>query len=176
MPDFNFDASKTCCFTGHRELPTNIYEAVKEETKQKVQTLIDNGYTDFICGGAEGYDILAAAVVLMKKRENPDSTVRLHIFLPYSHGTRGKDESERKLYDMTLAGAYSVRNISDKYHYRCMQDRNEAMVNESSYCIAFCDKPRGGTANTVKYALKRKKYVYFLPSGSQNAGSFRQNP
>ena len=172
MTEFNFNIAKTCCFTGHRDLPTHLYEAIKEETKQKVQALIDNGYTDFICGGAVGYDILAAAVVLIKKRENPDSTVRLHIFLPYNHGTHGKSDIEKKLYNMTLEGAYSVRHISEKYHFRCMQNRNEAMVDESSYCIAFCDKDHGGTVNTVRYALKHKKYVYFLPSGSQNSASF----
>lgn len=168
----NFNIAKTCCFTGNREIPTELYQAIKDETKEKVQELIDSGYTDFICGGASGYDILAAAVVLIKKRENPDSTVRLHIFLPYRHGTRGETDIEKKLYTQTIDGAYSVTHISEKYHFRCMQDRNEAMVDNSSYCIAFCNKTSGGTVNTVRYALKRKKYVYFLPSGSVNTDNF----
>ena len=166
MTDLNLNFMKTCCFTGHREIPTKLYEAIKEETKQKVQELIDDGYTDFICGGAVGYDTLAAAVVLIKKRENPDCAVRLHIFLPYIHGIKGKDETEARIYETVLAHADSVTHISNRYFPGCMQKRNVAMVDNSSYCIAFCNKKNGGTINTVRYALKHKKCVYFLPSGS----------
>lgn len=46
--------------------------------------------------------------------------------------------------------------------------RGRHLVDGSRYCISYCNKPTGGTAFTVKYALERGLTVY-------NASSFDVN-
>lgn len=46
--------------------------------------------------------------------------------------------------------------------------RNRHLVDGSKYCICYCTRPTGGTAYTVKYALKKGLTVY-------NASSFDVN-
>lgn len=66
---------KTCCFTGHRKIPTNEFYTIYEQTKNQIETLVQNGYDNFIAGGALGFDTLAAtAVINVKKRISTDSS------------------------------------------------------------------------------------------------------
>ena len=55
---------KTCCFTGHRKIPSDRYELVAKRLKDEVEELIKQGYTYFGAGGALGFDTLAAQTVL----------------------------------------------------------------------------------------------------------------
>ena len=68
---------KTCCFTGHRNIPPKEYESVKIRLREAIITAIENGYRYryFGAGGALGFDTLAAQIVLDLKKQYP------HIFL-----------------------------------------------------------------------------------------------
>ena len=57
-----------CAFTGHREIPIGDYEKVKAFTKKTVDLLISRGVTEFISGGAVGYDMLAAEIEIEAKK------------------------------------------------------------------------------------------------------------
>ena len=37
---------KTCCVTGHRDIPENRISYVEQELLREVQTAIDDGYTE----------------------------------------------------------------------------------------------------------------------------------
>lgn len=81
----------TCCVTGHRPqrfpFPRNgsceAYEHYKIELNETLERLIQNGYTHFITGMAEGADLDFAQCVLLKKESYPHIT--LEAALPYSH-------------------------------------------------------------------------------------------
>lgn len=48
--------SKTCCFTGHRQLPEKEQAIIKRKLENSVESLIQNGYLYFGAGGAIGFD------------------------------------------------------------------------------------------------------------------------
>ena len=52
---------ETCCFTGHRNLPAEHLPAIPSLLDDTVAELIGRGIVDFACGGARGFDTLAAA-------------------------------------------------------------------------------------------------------------------
>ena len=54
---------RTCCFTGHRDIPTGRTPEIAERTANEVRKLIANhGVRFFGVGGATGFDTLAAEV------------------------------------------------------------------------------------------------------------------
>ena len=53
----------TCCFTGHRTIPTDKMQEIVARTEARVRELIRGGYRCFITGGAVGYDTLAAELL-----------------------------------------------------------------------------------------------------------------
>ena len=60
---------ETCCFSGHRDI--NVYNAMLLSLKMKkeIEELITKGFKNFICGGALGFDTIAALTVLKAKKK-----------------------------------------------------------------------------------------------------------
>lgn len=61
--------TKTCCITGHRDIPAEKKEFVEEALRREVAAAIEDGYTRFISGFAEGADLMFAAVVAAAKKK-----------------------------------------------------------------------------------------------------------
>ena len=61
--------TKTCCITGHRDIPAEKTKFVEEELRKEVAAAIEDGYTRFISGFAEGADLMFAAVVAAAKKK-----------------------------------------------------------------------------------------------------------
>ena len=101
---------KTCCFTGHREIPSKAYRRLFSKTEEMVESLIKEGYLFFGAGGALGFDTIAALVVLKLKEKYPD--VRLILVLPCLSQTRGcMHKRNRHLVDNSSACiAYLTEN------------------------------------------------------------------
>jgi len=60
---------QTCCFTGHRELPTGWDRwKLAKKLEQAIINQIENGIHFFGAGGARGFDTLAAQTVLKLKK------------------------------------------------------------------------------------------------------------
>ena len=70
---------KTCCFTGHRDIPVGQTQEIAERTANEIRRLIVNhGVRFFGVGGAIGYDMLAARVLFrLKETEFPNIKVIL---------------------------------------------------------------------------------------------------
>ena len=45
--------TKTCCITGHRDIPAEKKKFVEEELRKEVVAAIEDGYTRFISGFAD---------------------------------------------------------------------------------------------------------------------------
>lgn len=65
---------KTCCVTGHRNIPAERIAYVEQELRREVQAAIEDGYTRFISGFAEGADLMFAAIVAEQKEHMLPST------------------------------------------------------------------------------------------------------
>ena len=72
---------KTCCVTGHRDIPKEYLDYVEQELRREVQAAIENGFTRFISGFAEGVDLMFAAIVAEEKARHPE--LFLEAAIPY---------------------------------------------------------------------------------------------
>ncbi len=152
--------SKSVCFTGHRNLEPELIPSIREDLREAIEIQIERGFTDFYNGGARGFDLLSAEEVLKLRTLYPQ--VRLHIIVPCEGQTRGWSGEDKSLYDSVIASADDVKVLSPFYFNGCMQIRNRYMADNSSVCIAYVRDSRGGSADTVKYAVKQGLEVIYL--------------
>lgn len=142
---------KSCCFSGHRYLPPELVPALTRLTGAVVRELAEDGYTGFLCGGAQGFDTLAAEIILRERVRSPALTLTLA--LPYPGQSDHWPEPDRERYHRILDSADEVLYLSDHYHRFCMQQRNRYMVDHSRLLVCYLTAASGGTAGTVDYAL-----------------------
>jgi len=140
----------TVCFTGHRVIPQDRYEALKIQLTDLLEDLISQGYCYFGCGGALGFDTLAALTVLSLQEKHPQ--VKLILVLPCYDQFKGWLEKDVKVFNDILKKANKVVYVEKNYTPECMFKRNRHLVDNSSLCISYLTKNTGGTAYTVKYA------------------------
>ena len=141
---------KTCCFTGHREIPERDYNLLKQKTKNAIVALIGKGVIYFGAGGARGFDTIAAETVLELKKDYPQ--IKLILVLPCPDQTKGWKEDDIRKYNIIKENADKVVFTADHYFNGCMHVRNRHLVDNSGYCICYLTKENGGTAFTVNYA------------------------
>jgi uncharacterized phage-like protein YoqJ len=145
---------QTVCFTGHRmQHMTAPMDSLMQVTLAVIRALYRMGYRRFLCGGATGFDTLAASCVVQFRREQPD--IQLLLALPCADQTRGWGESDVGLYEQLRQEADRVFLLSNHYYAGCMLVRNRFMVDHASRCIAYMEQPVGGTAFTLRYAVKK---------------------
>lgn len=150
----------TCCFTGHRAILKKDIEQVTINLEKKIAMLINMGITHFICGGAIGFDTIAAQSVIMFKKTHP--MARLIIAVP-CHGQSEKwNKNQKQIYDEILKQADEIIYLAEKYYEGCMQKRNEFMVDNSAYCVAYFRNYVGGTLRTIKYAKENAVTLYYI--------------
>ena len=144
---------RTCCFTGHRKLPQDKIEKIVLNLAREVDNLIAQGVTDFISGGALGFDQIAASLIIAKKEMGYE--IRLIFALPCKNQDEFWMDKQKHLYYNILAEADEVIYVSEEYANGCMKKRNRYMVDRSAYCICAHLHPFSGTDQTIKYAQKK---------------------
>ena len=144
---------KTACFTGHRMIPILAKRRIAKRLEEAVSEAINSGYRYFGCGGALGFDTLAAQTVLRLREANPE--IRLILVFPCMDQTRGWDERDIEEYERIKQAADKVAYTAEKYYNGCMQKRNRHLVDYSSLCICYLTEQSGGTAYTVNYAREQ---------------------
>lgn len=143
-----------CCFTGHRPDKLNISEkAVIRALEKEIRIAIQDGYNVFLTGMAMGVDLWAAEIVirLRKKEKLP---LKLIAASPFEGFEQRWPVAWQKRYNAVMAEADLIRFISPCYHRDCFQDRNIFMVNHASRVIAVYNGEKGGTKNTIDYAIR----------------------
>ena len=157
---------KTCCFTGHRNIPSAEQRELEHRLEKTITTLIQSGVCYFGVGGALGFDTMAAKAVLKLRKQYPQ--IKLILVLPCLTQTRGWAEEDIKAYEAIKAEADKVTYTSQEYTRGCMHKRNRHLVNHSSVCVAYQTKETGGTAYTVDYAQKQGLRVINLGAPQKN--------
>lgn len=166
------EKSQTCFFTGHRDVvghgtqDADVFrQNLREWLDAQVESMVYQGFSTFLCGGARGFDLLAAAAVLQAKQLYHPS-LRLVLLLPCREQTRGWNERDLSLHLAVLdrARAYYLQETYDK---SCMHRRNRLLVDLSITGIAYYDteRERSGTGMTVRYAESRGVPMLFMPLG-----------
>ena len=72
-------------------------------------------------------------------------------------------------YKYILGEADSVEYVKQLYDRKCMLERNQRLVDSAGILLAvYNGEKRGGTAATVRYALKaERKIIYIIPDSRQ---------
>lgn len=141
---------KTCCFTGHREIPAKDLAGVRDRLEQTIIKLYEQGVIYYGAGGALGFDTLAAETVLRLRESYPK--LRLILVLPCKDQTKNWKEKDVAKYEGIRRMADKVVYTGENYARGCMHTRNRHLVDWSSVCVCYQTKGRGGTAYTVEYA------------------------
>ena len=153
---------KTCCFTGHRpdKLPWGEDEAdprcarLKRSLAQAVEDAYAAGFRHFISGMARGCDLYCAEAVLALRERQEDIT--LECARPCETQADSWPEGERDRYQQILDQCDFETLVQRRYDRFCMMRRNQYMVDRSSRLIAvYNGVPKGGTCQTLRYAMKR---------------------
>lgn len=143
----------TCCFTGHRIM--KITPELKQRLREAIVDVVNQGVTEFYNGGAIGWDMLCAEMVMDLKAEYPDVTLHMLLPCPSEEQIKGWNESQITRYEKILNVADSITVVSEHYTIDCMKRRNERLVELADYCICYCMNPRSGTGQTVRIAKEK---------------------
>ncbi len=118
------------------------------------EALYERGFRRFLCGGAVGFDTVAASCVLELRESRPDA--RLILALPCEDQAFHWTPGERSLYRDIREKADRAIVLSDHYYNGCMMVRNRFMAYHASFCVAYwLGTASGGTASTVRLALRK---------------------
>ncbi len=147
------DNRKICIFTGHRVIPAADRKGLTTRLADAVEHVYTLGCTSFICGGAIGFDRMAADAVLDARRRHPE--IELTIFVPCRDQDARWYEAERRHYARQLAAANHVEVLSERYYDGCMRVRNQAMADRADMCIAYVTSMHSGSAQTY-HMVERK--------------------
>ena len=154
---------RTCCFTGHRELPpygSDAYGALVNALEAAVNDAAAEGCTRFIIGGAAGFDLLAGEWILALQKVDPRIT--LAVYVPHRRQAYKYTEADQRRYRTILAAADETLCLSESYYPGCMRARNARMIQDADLCIAYVRRRNSGSAETMKMAEAKGIPVFRL--------------
>lgn len=143
---------KICIFTGHRDVSCDS-DALERALLRQIAALAADGYTDFISGGAMGFDLLAAEAVLALRPAIP--SLRLLMVLPCRGQERAYSAADKLRYRTVLDCADLVRYTAETYYKGCMLARDRVMAEAADFCLCYLTRSTGGTAYTVRQCALR---------------------
>jgi uncharacterized phage-like protein YoqJ len=161
----------TACFSGYRaeKFPFALekgrprFTRLMDDLRAAISQAAEDGYTDFLCGMAHGFDLLAAEVVMgLQDGGGSLGGIRLVSVLPFA----GHCVPEPWVAIHALAQERSSQLVTLATEYRpgTYANQNRYMVERASRLICFFDGRPGGTAQTVRYARKMEREIVNLAS------------
>ena len=149
---------KTCCVTGHRDLPQNQINYVKAALLREIEKSV----ADFMSGFAEGVDQYFVEMVMEKQKDDP--SLELIAVIPYQKRLDSL-RAKGRTYEM-LEACHDVVVIREEYQPSVYSHRNRYMVEHSDRVIAVYDgREKGGTVRTIRFAHQMKKELREIPVG-----------
>lgn len=166
------EIATTVAFTGYRTSKLlrvsnnrNILTQLPQELEQTILNLYNQGYTTYLSGMADGFDMLAAEAVLRLKESHSD--IKLVAVIPFQGQELEFTTQDKRRYKAIFENADRVVLTADNFHKRAYLDRNDYLLAHSSAVICYYNGERGGTMYTVNRAIKREmKLINLCPKKS----------
>ena len=147
-------------FFGHRSL--YVTDELRNEIFDTIQKIIRQGEpVSFYCGGYGDFDTLCARACLAIKKENPlCKTFFITPYITESQQRKIKEIMNEKLYDGIIYPP--LEKIPPRI---AIIKRNEWMIQEADFIVAYVKHTYGGAYKALQYAQKKKKVIVNLAEG-----------
>ena len=153
---------KTCCITGHRDVPDKEINSIKKALHQEIKKAVKDGFTVFLSGFADGVDQYFAEIVLELQKENRN--LKLIAVFPYRGRVKGLNH--RVQTRALLSACSEMVVIQEEYQPNVYLQRNLYLVEHSDRVIAVYDgRETGGTVKTIRFAHRFHKELREIPVG-----------
>ena len=150
------DLNLTVSFTGHRNF--RLSEASCLE--RTLELLYRQGKRRFMSGMAVGFDLAAAEAVLALRQKYED--VKLVAVVPFEgHDARFSTQDQARFARICRV-ADRVEVLSKGYAPEVYALRNDFLVDHAQTLVAWYDGSAGGTAYTVRRALRLNRRLIHL--------------
>ena len=145
-----FIKNVTCAVTGHRTVKDNFdFEKLKKDLAE----IIENGYTFFLTGMAQGFDLLCFKALHSLKEKY--SHIKICAVIPCSDQSKYFSLSDRETYKIFLSLADFIASEEKPYFKGCMLIRNNFLIDNCSLLYAYFNgEKHGGTYYTINRAKK----------------------
>lgn len=155
-------------FTGYRyeKLPftrqdTAAIALLQAKLRDACVSAIDAGHTRFICGFAQGSDLLFAQTVVNLQAEYPNITLDAALPFPAPHLRYLR--ADMLDYARLLPRCDVVTEVFPRMRRGCYLLRNDFILDQSTLLLAVFDGKPGGTAYTVGQARRRGMRTVLIP-------------
>ncbi len=147
----------SCCVTGHRLLPGAHIAQIRAALLGEIEQAVEEGYTHFYSGFAEGTDLYFAEFVVGLMPVEPQ--LRLIAAIPLR--SRLEQLRHNAATALLLNACSEIVVIQEEYHPSVYSRRNRYMVERCRRVIAVHDgRTTGGTAATLHMAKKLEREIH----------------
>lgn len=112
---------------------------------------VEDGYATFLCGMAQGFDLVCGALALELKQNRPECSALRLIAVPPFRG-HGFSDAWGVIHSLIMSRADDIIYPSEENSRHAYHIRNRYMVDHSSRLICYYDGQPGGICHTVAYA------------------------
>lgn len=138
----------TCCFFGHKDAPSSIYDKL-EEAIEKI--IAEGEVTGFLVGNQGQFDSMVLKALRRMKEKYPH--ISYNVVLAYMPGE--KEEWIPYEFGETMLPE-GIESVHPRY---AISWRNKWMVNEAEIVIAYITHSWGGAARYMEMAAKKGKQI-----------------
>lgn len=178
------DKHKTCSFFGHRKI--EVTNELKRKTKEVIENLITSyNVQTFLFGSRSEFDYLCHLIVTELKEKYPNIKRISYTCRSESCILETEREKWENIYFNLKKQKVALLGVEEEFEHKTKYtsgkasyiERNQAMINNSDYCIFYYDKnyqpkmrkyskqsmlyyqPKSGTSLSYAYAKQKKKYI-----------------
>ena len=119
---------------------------------------------------AIGFDLAAAEVALSLRKELPD--IRVVAVIPFEGMQKRFPALQRSIFEKVISSVDEVITLASSYSASVYALRNNYLVDNSSAVIAYFTGEKGGTAYTVRRAVKNLSLIVNIYNNPQQKLSF----
>lgn len=139
-----------CALSGHRTLPPDFDRNALHDA---IEFLIREGCDYFLCGMAQGFDLLALEEIAAFRRRYPH--VQIEACIPFPGHEERLAPALRRQYEQLLSLCDRKTVVCDHYFAGCFLKRDAYMADCADVLLCYLREEQSGTGYTVRYAEKR---------------------